>query len=161
MIEDPRSAYWESISPEAARIKNKVKCNNNDKDDPKNFIYMSRLLHDFFDGLNAKPPRFPTIKIRYNRHDKEKVPCPSIGNEPVELGMPLRQRVVVHIIFKNADVYSFLMRFIRGGTEINANTYEVDMWAWTAIKQGLSATEFLLAEGSKKVYREGCQKESI
>jgi hypothetical protein len=65
MIEDPRSNYWESIMPEAAHIKDKAECAKNDKNDPNNFIYMSRLLHCFFDGLNAKPSTFPIMKIQY------------------------------------------------------------------------------------------------
>jgi hypothetical protein len=35
MIEDPRSIYWNNISPEAAHIKDKAK---NDKNDPNNYL---------------------------------------------------------------------------------------------------------------------------
>lgn len=99
MIEDPQSSYWESMSPEVARIKDKAKCANNDKNDPNNFIYMSSLLHCYFDGLNATPSTFPAMKIQYVRHDEEMVPCPTLGSEPNPLGLPRRQRVIVHIIF--------------------------------------------------------------
>jgi hypothetical protein len=99
MIEDPRSVYWNNISPEAAHIKDKAKCAKNDKNDPNNFIYMSRFLHCYFDGLNVKPSKFPAMKIQYVRHDEEMVPCPAIGSDPNPLGLPPRQRVVVRIIF--------------------------------------------------------------
>lgn len=167
MIEDPRSAYWENTSPEAAHIKDKAKCLKSEKDDPNNFIYMSRFLHSYFDGLNAKPSKFPAMQIQYVRHDEKRVPCPAVGGDPNPLGLPPRQRVVVRVIFWNAAVRQFAMAFIRGGgVEIDAITYEIDLYfqdankamrflkwkeaqtekAWAARRQGVSEAEFVITE---------------
>lgn len=128
MIEDPRSKYWESISLEAAHIKDKVKCTKNDKNDPNNFIYMSRFLHCYFDALNAKPSKFPSMKIQYVRHDEEMIPCPVSVGDPRPLGLPPRQRVIVRIIFWSADVRQYAMALIRGGgVSIGADAYEIDL----------------------------------
>jgi hypothetical protein len=164
MIEDPRSAYWNNMSPEAAHIKDKAKCSERDKKDPNNFIYMSRFLHCYFDGLNANPSNFPSMKIQYVSHDNLRVPCPAIGTDPNPLGLPTRQRVVVRIIFWNADVCQYAMSFIRGGgVKIDANAYEIDLYfqdankamtflkwketqtekAWNARRFGISAAEFV------------------
>lgn len=168
MIEDPRSVYWNNMSPEAAPIKDSAKCAKVEKKDPNNFIYMSRFLHCYFDGLNAKPSKFPAMKIQYVRHDEEMIPCPVFGSDPNPLGLPPRQRVVVRIIFWNADVRQYAMAFIRsGGVHIDATTYEIDLYfrdankakvflqwkeaqtdkAWVASRQGVSAAAFALAEG--------------
>lgn len=69
MLEDPSSNYWNSMSPEAAHIKDKAKCTKKEKTNPNNFIYLSRFLHCYFDGLNAKPLKFPSMKIHYVSHD--------------------------------------------------------------------------------------------
>lgn len=167
MIEDPRSNYWNSMNPEAAHIKDKAKCTTKkDKTDPNNFIYMSRFLHCYFDGLNAKPPKFPAMKIHYVVHDAVKVPCSMIGTDTT-LGLPPRHRVVVHIIFWDADVKKYAMAFLReGGRAIDTLTYELDMhfqdankaatflnWkeeqterAWAARRGGLTAAEVVAAE---------------
>lgn len=168
MVEDPRSDYWLSVSPEAAHIKDKAKCTKQERDDPNNFIYMSRFLHCYFDGLNAKPPKFPTMKIRYVGHDRTLVPCPSIGNDPNSLGLRPRHRVIVHIIFWNANVRKYSMAYIRGGgREIDDLTYETDLYfldgdkaatfltwkeaqterAWNALGQGIDAAEIAVTEG--------------
>ena len=167
MIEDPRSSYWLNMAPEAAHIKDKAKCTKSEKRDPNNFIYISRLLHCYFDGLNAKPTSFPAIKIQYVRHDEEMIPCPFIGTEANPLGLPLRQRVIVRIIFWDADVRHFAMLFIRqGGISVDANTYEMELYfrnakkaiqflkwkekqtdkAWVARGQGVSPSTFALQE---------------
>ena len=167
MIEDPRSNYWNSMAPEAAHIKDKAKCTiKKDKTDPNNFIYMSRFLHCYFDGLNAKPPKFPAMKIHYVAHDAVTVPCSMIGTGTT-LGLPPRHRVVVHIIFWDANVRKYAMAFLRGGgRDVDALTYELDLhfqdagkaarflnWkeeqterAWVARRGGLSAAEVAVAE---------------
>ena len=135
MIEDPRSSYWDNVSPEAVHIKDKAKCAKNDKNDPNNFIYMSRFLHCYFDGLNAKPSKFPAMKIQYVRHDEEMVSCPALGSDPNPLGLPQRQRVIVRIIFWSVSVRRYAMVFIReGGVDIDATTYEIDLYFKDAIK---------------------------
>lgn len=167
MIEDPRSDYWYNISPEAAHIKDKAKCTKSEKKDVNNFIYMSRFLHCYFDGLNAKPCKFPSMKIQYVRHDADPVPCPAIGNDLNPLGLPQRQRVIVRIIFWNANVRKYAMAFIRAsGEEIDETTYEIDIYfkdakkaktflqwkeaqtekAWTARRAGITAAEFAITE---------------
>ena len=167
MIEDPSSDYWNSMAPEAAYIKDKAKCTiKKDKTDPNNFIYMSRFLHCYFDGLNANPPKFPAMKIHYFAHDTVTVPCSTIGTEST-LGLAPRHRVVVHLIFWDTNVRKYAMAFLRGGgREIDQLTYELDLhfqdankaaaflnWkeeqterAWTARRGMISAAEFAVAE---------------
>jgi hypothetical protein len=102
------------------------------------------------------------------------IPCPVIGSDPNPLGLPPRQRVIVHIIFWNFYVRQYAMAFIRGGgVEIDANTYEIDLYfqdaikamtflkwkeaqtekAWVARRQGVSATEFAITEESVKLIK--------
>jgi hypothetical protein len=167
MVEDPRSDYWNSMAPEAAHIKDKAKCTiKKDKTDPNNFIYMSRFLHCYFDGLNAKPPKFPAMKIHYVAHDAVTVPCSTIDTVST-LGLPPRHRVVVHLIFWDTNVRKYAMAFLRGGgRDIDALTYELDLYfldaakaaaflnwkeeqterAWTARRGGISAAEVAVAE---------------
>ena len=126
---------------------------------------MSRFLHCYFDGLNARPPGFPAMKIQYVRHYDEKIQCPYAVYEQE---LPLRQRVVVRLIFRSATVRSYAMPFLRdGGTVINATTYEMDLYflngekamkflqwkeqqtekAWAAFDKEVSAEDFAFAEG--------------
>ncbi len=167
MIEDPHSPYWSNMSPEAAHIKDKAKSTKSENSDPNNFIYMSRFLHCYFDGLNAKPPKFPLMKIQYVSHDEELILCPLFGSGYNQLGLPRRQRMVVRIIFWDPSVRKYAMAFIReGGTDINPVTYEMNLYfqdakkakaylewkiiqtekAWTARRQGIPDTEFVIAE---------------
>lgn len=135
MIEDPCSDYWESMSPEAAHIKDSAKCSKVDKKDPNNFIYMSRFLHCYFDGLNANPPKFPAIKIHYIGHDSS--PVSRIDDEHI-LGLKPRYRVVVHIIFWDAVVRKYAMAFLRGnGRDIDELTYELNLYFQNAEKAAI------------------------
>jgi hypothetical protein len=114
------------------------------------------------------------MKIQYVRHDEEMVPCPVIGSEPNPLGLPSQQRMIVRIIFWNADVRQYALAFIRGdGVEIDANTYEIDIYfqnaikamtflkwkeaqtekAWVARRQGVSATELQLQKESVELIK--------
>jgi hypothetical protein len=171
MIEDPRSDYWNSMAPEAAHIKDKAKCTiKKDKTNPNNFIYMSRFLHCYFDGLNAKPPKFPSMKIRYVAHDEAAVPCTVIGTESA-LGLPPRHRVVVHIIFWDTEVRKYAMAFLRGGgRDIDALTYELYLYfqdpnkaaeflnwkeeqterAWISKRDGISASQYINPDGQEE-----------
>ena len=131
MIEDPLSSYWYNQALEAAHIKDKSMCTKEEQENPNNFIYMSRLLHCFFDGLNINPHNFPSMKIQYVRHEEQKVACPIFGDEPGDrpLGLGPRQRVTVRIIFWDSDIRHYAMLFIRsGGNEINPTTYEIDLF---------------------------------
>lgn len=167
MIEDPRNDYWNSMAPEAAHIKDKAKCTiKTEKNDQNNFIYMSRFLHCYFDGLNAKPPKFPAMKIRYIAHDDVAVPCSSIGSE-CTLGLPPRYRVTVHLIFWDIEVRKYAMAFLRsGGRDIDPLTYELFLFfkdankaaaflrwkeeqterAWLARREGVCAAEVAAIE---------------
>lgn len=129
MIEDPHSDNWNYMAPEAAQIMDKVKCTHkDDKTDPNNFIYMAHFFHCFFDGLNLKPPTFPTMKIHYVGHDPETVWCSMIGTDGT-VGLEPRYRVVVHIIFYTANLRKFAMVFLReGGRDINPVTYELEFY---------------------------------
>ena len=139
MIEDPKSDYWNSMSPEAAHIKDKAKCNKKDKTDKNNFIYMSRFLHCYFDGLNANPPKFPSMKIHYVKHDAVAISCSTIWPSS-PLGLEPRYRVVVRLIFFDINVRKYAMAFLRGGgTDIDLLTYELDLYFQDATK----AVEFL------------------
>jgi hypothetical protein len=132
---------------------------------------MSRFLHCYFDGLNAKLAKFPSMKIQYVGHDEEKVPCPAVGYDPNPLGLPPRQRVVVRMIFWDVTVRKYAMAFIRGGgKEINEVIYEIDLYfldankaktflqwkeaqtekAWIARRQGFTAATFAIVEGIGK-----------
>jgi hypothetical protein len=171
MIEDPRSAYWLSVTPEAVYIKDKAKCRvSTDRSDPNSFLYMSHFLRCYYDGLNPKPPGFPCMKIRYISHDAVAVPCSAIDptiTTGCTLGLPPRYRVVVHVIFWNAEVQPFAMVFLRkGGRVIDPLTYELDLYfrdadkaaecliwreqqtdrAWVAVREGKTACEVAAAE---------------
>jgi hypothetical protein len=171
MIEDPSSAYWLSVTPEAVHIKDKAKCRvSTDRSDPNSFLYMSHFLRCYYDGLNPKPPGFPCMKIRYISHDAVAVPCSAIDptiTTGCTLGLPPRYRVVVHVIFWNADVQPFAMVFLRkGGRVIDPLTYELDLYfregdkaaecliwreqqtdrAWAAMRESKTASEIAAAE---------------
>lgn len=65
----------------------------------------------------------------FGHDDEEAMPCSVIGSERNSLGLPSRQRVVVRIIFWNADVRPYMLWiFVHGGgIEIDPNTYEIDV----------------------------------
>eukprot|EP01040_Poterioochromonas_malhamensis_P001919 gene1919-2053_t len=165
MIEDPRSDYWFHISPEGAHIKDKAKCRKHERNDTNNFIYMSRFLHCYFDGLNSEPPKFPCMKIKYISHEEPST-CPLIP-----LGLPKPQRVVIQLLFWNVDVKHYAMTFVRGGgTQIDQCTYQMDIYfkdakraarylkwkesqtdrAWMAANKGESPDQFVYEEGIRR-----------
>lgn len=74
------------------------------------------------------------MKICYVAHDVVTVPCSTIGTGST-LGLPPRHRVVVHLIFWDTNVRKYAMAFLRGGgRDIDALTYELDMYFQAAIK---------------------------
>lgn len=131
MIEDPCSPYWISMAPEKALIKDKAKCKKPEKDDPNNLIHMSNFLHCCYDGLNAKVPMFPSMKIRFVWRDLNPVACPLIGQDEADRPYGLRQRyrVTVHVISFNTSVHKYVTSFLKpGGITIDHLTYQLDMY---------------------------------
>lgn len=141
MIENASSSQLLRKNPEICHIKDKSVCHHNEKNDVNNFIYMSRFLHEYFDGINTYPKNTPQFIIHYVSHDENAVDCPILGNDVVGVNVvnPLvkRHRTIVKIKFIDDTIANALSQHLRDGAHAvvdSPNTYQLDMYFVNPVK---------------------------
>lgn len=104
---------------EVCRIKDKASCNRarNEAADTNNHLYLSRLLHQHFDGIETIPKNTPSFIVRYLSHDDELVDCP-IWDDSAHVLNPAvnRQKVTVELVFRDKGYCDNLQCYLRRGS---------------------------------------------
>lgn len=130
MIESHNAMSLFGQSPEVAHIKDKCRCKKQEIDDPNNHIYMSRNIHQHFDGIETIPIKTPSFVLKYISHDATASDCPIFGDgcyvvNPIEK----RAKVIVHIIFRDSTYAKTLAVWLRDNSlYINDRTYEISLY---------------------------------
>jgi hypothetical protein len=152
MIEQHNSRALFGQSPEKAHIKDKAHCiGKEEADDINNLIFMGRLIHQHFDGIETTPINTPSFLIRYIAHDDAYVDCPIIG-ENAHIINPLkkRQRVVVHIVYRDAAYAESLSQWLRdGATKLSNRVYQLELFFEDAAR----TKEYLQWKENRTLYK--------
>jgi hypothetical protein len=137
MLENPNSEFFVDKNPEKAHIKDKASSSAVEDKDDNNFLYLSRVIHEAFDGINTKPKNFPWFVVHYVSHDELSIDCRSLQNlfeTELQPGDSVKRyhRVEVYIEFysdQKADLYS---KYLRNGSHKvspdDVKTWRLDLY---------------------------------
>ncbi len=140
MIENYNNSFFNGKKPEIAHIKDKAKSNPVEKKDENNYLYLSRFLHEAFDGINTEPSNFPWFLIRYISHQEESIDHGGLqrlfGNDLMVYDRTKRYHcTVVHIEFYNStqvDVYS---QYLRDGCQrVDTLKFQLELYFSDPVK---------------------------
>ena len=118
MLENHNAYHLFGQDPEVCHIKDKASCNKSKKEatDTNNHLYMSRLLHQHFDGIETTPKKTPSFIVRYLSHEDALVDCPIWDNAHVLNPAVKRQKVTVEIVFRDKAYCDNLQIYLRNGS---------------------------------------------
>ncbi len=127
MIENPNHSFFIGKNPEVAHIKDKALSKPAEAKDENNHLYLSRYLHEGFDGINTQPSKFPWFIIHYVSHEENSIDHGALQQLfGAELAVHDRTKryhpTVVHIEFfdlTQAKIYSPYLR--NGCARVNQN----------------------------------------
>jgi len=130
MIENYSHEFFRGKNAEVAHIKDKAKCSSYEEKDVNNQLYLSRHVHEAFDGINTVPTKTPWFAIHVLSYDENKVDCPKIGSDAiVESPFIKRQRCNVLICFYNESYAGDYAKYLRNdSTQLDATTYCMDLY---------------------------------
>jgi len=130
MIENYSHEFFHGKNAEVAHIKDKAKCSSYEEKDVNNQLYLSRHVHEAFDGINTVPTKTPWFAIHVLSYDENKVDCPKIGPDAiVESPFIKRQRCNVLICFYNESYAADYAKYLRNdSTQLDATTYCMDLY---------------------------------
>ena len=137
MIETPGKYNLFGQEPEVVHIKDKAFCTRARREhlDTNNFLYMSRLLHQHFHGIQTIPKSTPSFLIRYLSHDDALIDCPVWDDAYVINPLIKRQKVTVEIVFRDSAYCNHLQVFLRNGcVQISDRVYRMDLYFESAAK---------------------------
>lgn len=137
MIEKPGMHNLFGQVPEVCHIKDKASCNKADGEhkDTNNHLYMSRQLHQHFDGIETIPTKTPSFLIRYLSHEDALIDCPVWDHSHVLNPLKKRQKVTVEIVFRDRDYCNNLQHLLRDGSSRKSDrVYKMDLYFEDAIK---------------------------
>jgi hypothetical protein len=120
MIENHAHIFFQGKNPEAAHIKDKPHCTTIEKNDENNFLFMSRFLHEAYDGINTQPSGFPWFLIHYDSHSEQPYGYAALQRqfgESLHVYDRTKQyyRTLVHIVFYDVDQATLYSTFLRDG----------------------------------------------
>jgi hypothetical protein len=117
MIEPVNSYLFVGQIAEACHLQPKIS-------HPSNFIYMSRLFHQHFDGIDCPEAKVPNMLIHYVTHQA------SLEQTPVS--HITAYRTTVQIYFRNVELFNRSLPYLKSGgsvVEFNGKTaYQLDLF---------------------------------
>jgi hypothetical protein len=133
MIEKPDNIFLVGKNCEQVHFKSQSKFKEDASSDG-NTIYLSRIMHEHFDGINAEDKNIPSFKIRYVGHSDSKESIIVNGQEF------LKCRVVVDVCFRPLDKFLVLTNVLKDGCEkLNNFTYRMNLY----FDDGREAKDFI------------------
>ena len=133
MIEPINSVQFISQIAESCHLIPKVS-------DPNNFLYLSRFMHQHFDGINTPLIGVPTILVHYVTHNDYR--------EQTVIGHISAYRTTVQIFAREENTLDTFLRYnllMTGGTIAtveNKKAYQIDLF----FDNGDNASRFLIAK---------------
>ena len=130
MLEDHTHEFFHGKNPEVAHIKAKAQCEEGEAKDTNNRLYLSRHLHEAFDGINTVPAKCPIFGIKYSSHDAGAVDCPQFGCDAViAVRFKKRHRTVVVVEFRSEAFAADYSKYLRSGAkQLDSTKYELELY---------------------------------
>ena len=123
MIEPVSSVQFTGQIAEACHLQPKV-------DDPSNFIYMSRLFHQHFDGIDCPESKVPNMLIHYVAH--------ADSPEQTPVSHVTAYRTTIQIFFRDIELFNSLVLFLKNEgivvTIKEKRAYQLDLFFENGIK---------------------------
>jgi hypothetical protein len=117
MIEPVDSTQFIGQIAEACHLQPKIS-------HPSNFIFMSRLFHQHFDGIDCLEAKVPNMLIHYVTHQS--------SPEQTPVSHVTAYRTTVQIFFRNVGLFNRLLPHLKSGgfvVEFNGKTaYQLDLF---------------------------------
>jgi hypothetical protein len=120
LLDNPNSLAMYRTKPEKCHLKSQSKYPQY-ATNPNNIIFMSRFLHEHFDGIN-KINNVPTFLIKYMNHNAASMTMVLDGKDVVVY------ETVVRIVFKTIDDKHALCPFFRPYTVVNDVNIELNLY---------------------------------
>ena len=125
LLDNPNSLQLALHRPEKCHLKSQTHFSE-DKTNPNNILFMSRLLHEGFDGIN-QVQGVPDFALRYHGHNSSAIKMPVGGGKQADV-----YEVTVRVEFQSEDIRTLLtplfkdsMR-VEGFEEIELKVYVKD-----------------------------------
>jgi hypothetical protein len=137
MLENPTSEFFIDKNPEKAHIKDKAKSSADEEKDENNLLYLSRYVHEAFDGINTKPKNFPWFVVHYVTHDASSVDFGALRRlfeQNLQAGNPAKRyhRVEVQIEFYSDQKATQYSKYLRIGSHRvipnDIKTWKLDLY---------------------------------
>jgi hypothetical protein len=133
MIEKPNSVDLVGKNCDECHLKSQTKYPS-DANKDGNIIYLSRNLHEHFDGINTEDKNIPSFLIRYVSHEESRVPL-SIDGQSFS-----KCKVLVNVCFRPMEKFLILANLLKdGSTRIDNFTYQTFLY----FDDGKEAERFL------------------
>jgi hypothetical protein len=88
-----------------------------------NIVYLSRNLHEHFDGINTEDKNIPSFLIQYVSHEEDRVSIVIDGQSFSKC------KVVVHVCFRPLEKFLILANLLKdGSTRIDDYTYQTNLY---------------------------------
>jgi hypothetical protein len=104
-------------------------------DDPSNFLYLSSLFHQHFDGINCPDPLVPNMLIHYVSHAQEPEQTPVLHITAF--------RTTIQIFFRDIELFNVLVPDLKqGGVTVIVNgktAHQLDLF----FEDGAKARDYL------------------
>jgi hypothetical protein len=150
MLENHNGIFLFGQQPGKCHIKDKARCNKalNEAADPNNHLYMSRMLHQHFDGIETIPTMTPSFLVQYLSHEDTMIDCPIWDDAHVINLAVKRQKVTVEIVFRDKEFCDILQIHLRNGSiRTSERVYRMDLYFEDASK----AKSYLLWKAKKTI----------
>lgn len=129
MLENHYHAHFVGKNPEVAHIKDQAKCKSTAEiNDVNNHLFLSRFLHEHFDGINMILEHTPSFKIHYVGHASDCVDCPIGEGSLLQVPHIKRHRSTIRISFFNHEMRTTLLTYFKDGYTAVGNDIEMELF---------------------------------
>ena len=111
LLDNPNSALLALHKPEKCHLKSQTHYPD-DKTNPNNILFMSRFLHEGFDGIN-QVEGVPDFALRYHGHNSSAIRMPVGGGRQADM-----YEVTVRVEFQSEDIRTLLTSFFKDSTRV-------------------------------------------
>jgi hypothetical protein len=120
LVDNPNSSAMYRTTPEKCHLKSQSKYPQHAYN-PNNIVFMSRFLHEHFDGIN-KINKAPTFLMKYISHNSESISMVLDGKDVIVY------ETLVRFVFKTVDDKNTLCPFFRPYKVVNDVNIELNLF---------------------------------
>jgi hypothetical protein len=163
MIEKPVNITLVGKNVEECHLKSQTKYPN-DKNKDGNIIYLDRILHEHFDGINTTDKRIPSFKLQYVSHSSCRVDIVIDGQSFS------KHRITVDVVFRRIESLMYLAGLLRDDTEkIDDYTYRTCLFfdnpteakVYLDFKANATTEKWEEFEGTTAMLMQGAEEQSL